>query len=106
MNTVKCRPPQNRNPSEEEIANCWEYAERQFDILQPEFICCLGAVAARTLLNNRSPIGRLRGRFFQYRDSRVMVTYHPAYLLRQPSAKRAVWDDMKMLMAAMGVDLS
>ena len=104
LNTVKCRPPANRNPTDAEVANCWEYAERQLDILQPEFICCLGSVAARTLLRTKLSIGRLRQKFHKYRGSRVIVTYHPAYLLRQPSAKRAVWDDMKMLMGAMGIE--
>lgn len=101
LNTVKCRPPGNRNPAEDELANCWPYAVRQLEILQPDFICCLGSVAARTLLGTRQSIGRLRGQFFTYRGSQVVVTYHPAYLLRNPGAKRQVWDDMKMLMTAM-----
>ncbi len=102
LNTVKCRPPGNRNPNDSELAHCWPYAVRQLEVLQPEFICCLGSVAARTLLETRQSIGRLRGQLFAYRGSQVMVTYHPAYLLRNPAAKRQVWDDMKMLMAAMG----
>ena len=106
LNTVKCRPPGNRNPVQNELANCWGYAERQLEILQPEFICCLGSVAARTLLKTTQSLGRLRKQFHAYRGSRVLVTYHPAYLLRTPSAKRHVWDDMKMLMQEMGVDLS
>ncbi len=105
MNTVKCRPPQNRNPNPDEMENCWEYAERQFEILQPEFICCLGKVAAQRLLKTEAAISRLRGRWFNYRGSRVMVTYHPAYLLRTPSAKKATWDDMKMLLKEMGIEL-
>ncbi len=105
LNTVKCRPPGNRNPNETELANCWEYAERQLEIIQPEFICCLGSVAARTLLKTTESIGRLRGQFFHYRGSRVVVTYHPAYLLRNPSAKRQVWDDMKMLLREMGISV-
>ncbi|MEQ1903279.1 MAG: uracil-DNA glycosylase [Pirellulaceae bacterium] len=105
MNTVKCRPPDNRNPTPSEMANCWEYAERQLEILQPEFICCLGRVAAQTLLKTESPIGHLRGKFFKYRDSQVIVTYHPAYLLRTESAKKLTWDDMRMLMAAMGISV-
>ena len=102
LNTVKCRPPGNRNPNELELENCWPYAVRQLELIQPKFICCLGSVAAKTLLNTTQSIGRMRGQFFQYRGSQVVVTYHPAYLLRNPSAKRQVWDDMKMLMAAMG----
>jgi uracil-DNA glycosylase len=105
MNTVKCRPPDNRNPTPSEMANCWEYAERQLEILQPEFICCLGRVAAQTLLKTESPIGHLRGKFFKYRDSQVIVTYHPAYLLRTESAKKLTWDDMQTLMGAMGIQV-
>ena len=103
MNTLKCRPPGNRNPNEEEIDRCRGYWQRQLELLQPEYIVCLGAVSVRTLLQIDSPIGRLRGRFHQYRGSKVVATYHPAYLLRQASAKRLVWDDMKMLMADMGI---
>lgn len=102
LNTVKCRPPGNRNPNETELANCWPYAIEQLELIQPKFICCLGSVAARTLLQTTQSIGRMRGQFFQYRGSQVLVTYHPAYLLRNPSAKRQVWDDMKLLLAAMG----
>ena len=105
LNVVKCRPPRNRNPSDTERSCCWEYAREQLEILQPEFICCLGSVAARSLLNTKQPLGRLRQQFHSYRGSRVIVTYHPAYLLRTPSAKRHVWDDMKLLLKAMGVDL-
>ena len=103
FNSVKCRPPGNRNPREEEIANCWGYAEKQLEILQPDYICCLGSVAARTLLRTTESVGRLRGKFHQYRGSRVVVTYHPAYLLRTPEAKSKTWEDMKMLMDAMGI---
>jgi DNA polymerase len=78
---------------------------RQLDAIQPEFICCLGAVAARELLETTEPVGKLRGRFFDYRGIRVMCTYHPAYLLRNPAAKRDVWEDMQMLMKEMGVEL-
>lgn len=106
LNTVKCRPPSNRNPAQDELANCWGYAERQLEIIQPEFICCLGSVASRTLLKTTQSLGRLRRQFHQYRGSRVLVTYHPAYLLRTPSAKRHVWEDMQLLMQEMGVDLS
>jgi DNA polymerase len=104
LNCVKCRPPGNRNPSQDELANCWGYAERQLEILQPEYIVCLGSVAAKTLLKTTQSLGRLRKQFHSYRGSRVLVTYHPAYLLRTPSAKRHVWEDMKMLMKEMGID--
>lgn len=102
LNTVKCRPPQNRNPSEQELTNCWAYAERQLELLQPEFICCLGRIAAQALLKTQSSISRLRKSFHPYRGSQVIVTYHPAYLLRTPSAKKQTWEDMQMLMKAMG----
>lgn len=105
LNTVKCRPPGNRNPTESELENCWPYAIRQLEILQPEFICCLGSVAARTVLQTKSSISKLRGQFHAFRGSRVVVTYHPAYLLRTPTAKKHTWNDMKMLMAEMGIDV-
>ena len=105
LNALKCRPPQNRTPLPEEIANCNEFVERQLEVLQPEYIVCLGAVAVRALLGSSSPIGRLRGRFHQYKAARVVVTYHPSYLLRQESAKRLVWDDMKMLLNDMGISI-
>lgn len=106
LNTVKCRPPGNRNPSQTELANCWGFAEQQLQIIQPEFICCLGSVASRTLLKTTQSLGRLRRQFHSYQGSKVLVTYHPAYLLRTPSAKRHVWEDMKLLMKEMGIDLS
>ncbi len=99
LNALKCRPPQNRTPVNEEIDNCRHYMEEQLNTLQPKFIVCLGAVAVRSLLQSELSIGRLRGKFYQYRGSRVVVTYHPSYLLRNESAKKLVWDDMKMLMA-------
>ncbi|MCH2181661.1 MAG: uracil-DNA glycosylase [Mariniblastus sp.] len=103
MNCVKCRPPGNRNPDGAELDHCWPYAVGQLEILQPEFICCLGSVAAKTLLDTHLSIGRLRQTFHDYRGSRVMVTYHPAYLLRNPDAKKLVWDDMKLLIREMGI---
>ena len=103
MNVVKCRPPGNRNPKPDETDNCRGYFERQFEIIQPEFICCLGAVAATTLLETNQSIGRLRGRLHDYRGIQVLATYHPAYLLRNPSAKREVWKDIQVLMRQMGL---
>jgi len=105
LNVLKCRPPGNRNPSHEEAANCREFLDRQLDVIKPDYICCLGAVAARALLNTEASIGKLRGQFFKYKNAEVLCTYHPAYLLRNPSAKREVWDDMKLLMSRMGVEL-
>jgi len=103
LNVLKCRPPGNRTPLPDEVANCRMFFERQLEILQPEFICCLGAVAAQALLRSTRPVGQLRGKFHDYRGSRVVVTYHPSYLLRAPEMKRHTWDDMKMLMQAMGI---
>jgi uracil-DNA glycosylase len=105
LNVLKCRPPGNRTPNANEIENCWGYAIKQLEIIQPEYICCLGSVAARTLLQTEKSVGRMRQQFHQYRGSKVIVTYHPSYLLRTPSAKRHVWDDMKMLMSDMGMEL-
>jgi DNA polymerase len=103
LNILKCRPPGNRNPSPEEAGNCREYLLAQLEVLQPEFICCLGTIAAQNLLETTTPIGQLRGRVHHFGSIQVVATYHPAYLLRNPSAKRATWDDMKMLLTAMGL---
>jgi len=105
LNVLKCRPPNNRPPTPEESANCKEYLDAQLEIIRPEFICCLGSTAAKNLLNTEVPISKLRGKFQTYRGIRVMCTYHPAYLLRNPDAKKDVWADMKVLMREMGVEL-
>jgi DNA polymerase len=105
LNTIKCRPPGNRNPEPAELANCRGFLDRQLEIIQPEFICCLGAVAARALLGTEASIGKLRRRFYRHGEIRVLCTYHPAYLLRNPAAKRDVWDDMQLLMNEMGIPL-
>jgi len=105
LNVLKCRPPQNRTPLPDETAHCRAYFERQLEIIQPEFICCLGAVAAQALLRTTQSLGRLRGRFHDYRGIRVVATYHPAYLLRYPDKKRDTWEDMKMLMREMEIPL-
>jgi DNA polymerase len=97
-NIVKCRPPRNRNPQPDEIKTCFPFLERQIAAIRPDFICALGSVAAQTLLNTDAPISRLRGRFHDYKGIKLLPTYHPAYLLRNPEKKRAVWEDMKMLM--------
>ncbi len=104
-NIIKCRPPGNRNPLPDEVINCIGYLERQIAIIRPEFLCCLGAVAAKALLKTEAPIGRLRGKFHLYEGIPVVCTYHPAYLLRNPAAKHDTWADMKMLFKRMGVDL-
>jgi uracil-DNA glycosylase len=105
LNVLKCRPPGNRTPLPEETANCRDFFERQLAIIRPEFLCCLGAVASQTLLRTTQSLGRLRGRWHDYQGIRVMVTYHPAYLLRTPEKKRDTWEDMKMLLHAMGIEL-
>jgi DNA polymerase len=105
LNVLKCRPPGNRNPLPAEVTNCRGFLDRQLAQIRPEFICCLGAVAAQTLLETQQSIGKLRGKFHAYQGIWVMCTYHPAYLLRNPAAKKDVWEDMQMLMARMGVKL-
>ena len=105
MNVLKCRPPENRNPLPPEVDNCRPFFERQFEILRPEYIVCVGTVPAQALLETTDSVGKLRGRFHQYRGSKVLVTYHPSYLLRNPSAKKYVWDDMQMLLREMGLPI-
>ena len=106
LNVLKCRPPENRPPLPEEVANCRSYFERQLEIISPEFICCLGTTASQALLQTTETIGLLRGRWFSHGSAQVLCTYHPSYLLRNPSAKRHVWDDMKLLLARMGIPLA
>jgi DNA polymerase len=103
LNTIKCRPPGNRTPLPQEAADCREYLDQQLDILRPEFICCLGAVAAQNLLGTSTSIGQLRGRVHDFRGIKVVCTYHPAYLLRTPEAKRQTWEDIRLLMKEMGL---
>ncbi len=104
-NIIKCRPPGNRNPEPEEIRTCYPFLERQIQAIRPEFICALGSFAARTLLSTTQPISRLRGRFHDHKGIKVVPTFHPAYLLRNPERKRDVWEDMKMLMREMGREI-
>ena len=96
-NIVKCRPPSNRTPEEDEIAACSPFLFRQIESIRPRVICCLGAVAAQTVLGTKTAVGKLRGHFHDYRGIKVMPTWHPAYLLRNPAAKRDVWDDVKKI---------
>jgi DNA polymerase len=103
LNVLKCRPPENRTPLPDEAANCREYLDAQLALIAPQFICCLGAVAAQNLLSSGESIGRLRGRVHEYRGAKVVCTYHPAYLLRNPAAKRDAWEDLKLLMREMGI---
>lgn len=102
-NVLKSRPPENRSPAPDEIANCLPYLERQIAIIRPEFLCLLGKVAASVLLETALPLSRLRGRWHRYRGIATIVTYHPAYLLRNPASKKESWEDLQMLMQAMGL---
>lgn len=94
-NILKCRPPENRNPNANEIALCAPHLIRQIEIIRPKIICALGTFAAQTLLDTKETIGKLRGKFFEYQGTKLLATYHPAYLLRNPNDKKKVWADMK-----------
>lgn len=96
-NILKCRPPKNRNPLPSEIEQCLAYLLQQIEIIKPKLICALGRFAAQTLLKSTIPITQLRGKFWDYHDIKLIATYHPAYLLRNPGQKRDVWEDMKMV---------
>jgi uracil-DNA glycosylase family 4 len=96
-NVIKCRPPQNRNPEPDEVQTCEPFLFRQIDIIKPKVIVALGKFAAQALLRTDAPISRLRGRVFDYRGAKLIPTFHPAYLLRNPSSKREVWEDMKLV---------
>ena len=98
-NVLKCRPPNNRSPLPYEIANCEPYLLKQLDLIKSQVICALGTFAAQTLLKTSLPISNLRGRFHDFHGIKLMCTFHPAYLLRNPWDKRKVWDDMKMIRA-------
>ncbi len=105
LNTIKCRPPANRNPEAEELDNCRGFYEQQLNLLRPEYIVCLGAVSAQELLKTKLPVGQLRGSLHSYFASKVLVTYHPAYLLRNPAAKKAAWQDLQLLIRDAGIKL-
>ncbi|HEY9382541.1 MAG TPA: uracil-DNA glycosylase [Gemmatimonadales bacterium] len=95
-NAVKCRPPQNRKPLPDELAACWRYLERQIELIEPKVIVALGATAAETLLQVRRSLTDLRGRVHSYREIPLVVTYHPAALLRNPNWKKPAWDDIRI----------
>jgi uracil-DNA glycosylase len=97
-NILKCRPPENRDPLPEEIAACEPFLIRQLEVIRPRVICALGSFAAHALLKSEAPITVLRGRFHRYQDIPLMPTYHPAYLLRNPEAKKLVWEDVRTIM--------
>jgi uracil-DNA glycosylase family 4 len=96
-NVIKCRPPQNRNPEPDEVQTCQPFLFRQIDIIKPRVIVALGKFGAQTLLETSDPISRLRGRIYDYRGAKLVPTFHPAYLLRNPASKREVWEDMKLV---------
>ena len=102
-NVIKCRPPENRLPEKDEIATCSPFLLRQLAVIKPKVIVCLGNVAAQTLLGTHQSISRYRGQWFEFRGSRLMATYHPAYLLRNPAAKADVWTDLKKVMTVLGL---
>jgi DNA polymerase len=105
-NVLRCRPPGNRLPSLEEAGHCREFLDAQIALVNPEYIVCWGSTAAKNLLRSEATIGKLRGQFFSYGCAKVLCTYHPSYLLRNPAAKKDVWEDMRFLFRDMGVDLT
>ncbi len=102
-NIIKCRPPGNRNPENDEITACFPFLQRQIAVIRPRVICALGKFAAQTLLGSKTPISRLRGRDHPFGNNcRLVPTFHPAYLLRNPASKRETWEDMKLIMKILG----
>jgi DNA polymerase len=104
-NVVKCRPPGNRQPEKDEVDSCSPFLFRQLDVLQPKVIVCLGATAAQTLLQTNRSISHFRGEWLEYRGYKMIATYHPAYLLRNPAAKSEVWKDLQKVMAELGLQV-
>jgi uracil-DNA glycosylase family 4 len=104
-NVVKCRPPKNRDPKEDEIETCLPFLKAQLNLIRPQVVCTLGRIAAQTLLGREFKITRERGRWHSFMDIPLMPTYHPAYLLRNPSAKRQVWDDIQKIMKHLGLEV-
>ena len=102
-NIIKCRPPHNRNPEQDEITSCRPFLEKQIAAIRPKVICALGSFAAQTLLNTERRISELRGRFHDLDGLKVLPTFHPAYLLRNPSQKIRVWEDLQKIMVEMGL---
>ena len=100
-NVIKCRPPGNRNPEPDEVAECEPFLFRQIDAIQPKVIVALGTFAAKALLKSDLPISKLRGQFYDYRGAKLLPTFHPAFLLRSPDRKRDVWEDMKKVRAVL-----
>jgi uracil-DNA glycosylase family 4 len=104
-NVVKCRPPENRQPEEDEVKTCSPFLTRQIDAIAPKVIVCLGAVAAKTLLQTNRGISQFRGEWLEFRGRKLLATYHPAYLLRNPPAKSEVWKDLQKVMAVLGLEV-
>lgn len=104
-NVVKCRPPENRLPERDEISTCSPFLLRQLDVIGPKVIVCLGACAAQTLLETNRGISHFRGQWLEFRGHRLLATYHPAYLLRNPNAKGEVWKDLQKVMAVLGLQV-
>jgi uracil-DNA glycosylase family 4 len=102
-NVVKCRPPENRTPEPDEVETCSPYLIRQIDVINPKVLVCLGAVAAKTLLQTNRGITQFRGQWLEWRGRKLIATYHPAYLLRNPNAKGEVWKDLQKVMAELGL---
>ena len=100
-NVIKCRPPENRTPEKDEIATCSPFLIRQLAVIAPKVIVCLGSVAAQTILGANKSISHFRGQWFDFRGSRLLATYHPAYLLRNPNAKAEVWKDLQKVMSVL-----
>ena len=101
-NVLKCRPPENRTPLPEEVANCLPYLLAQIELIKPKVIVVLGAIAMKALLDIQLGITKMRGHWYTFRDIPIMPTFHPAYLLRNPAAKKEVWDDMKAVLEKLG----
>jgi len=102
-NIIKCRPPGNRTPERDECETCSPFLMRQIAVIQPKVIVALGAVAAKTLLAINAPMSELRGRWYDFRGTKLAVTYHPAFLLRDPRQKKETWKDLQMVMAELGL---
>jgi DNA polymerase len=100
-NILKCRPPGNRDPKSDEVAACRGYLERQIELIRPRIILAVGRIAAQNLLGSDAPVGRLRGRVHDFDGIPLVVTYHPAYLLRSPSQKQKAWDDLCLALSVL-----
>jgi uracil-DNA glycosylase family 4 len=104
-NVVKCRPPENRAPEKDEVAACSPFLFRQIDLVAPQVIVCLGSIAAQTILETTRGISQFRGQWLEFRGRKLMATYHPAYLLRNPAAKSEVWKDLQKVMVELGLEV-